>query len=63
MLDIYELPKIHELQSNLPPKPKWKNLVNSTVPVMILDLTIPFLTSGLDLRGSFQTGWLSPVAR
>jgi hypothetical protein len=31
MLEIYELPKIHELQSNLPPKPKWKNLVNSTI--------------------------------
>jgi hypothetical protein len=30
ILEIYELPKIHELQSNLPPKPKWKNLVNST---------------------------------
>jgi hypothetical protein len=29
-LEIYELPKIHELQSNLHPKPKWKNLVNST---------------------------------
>ena len=28
---IYELPKIHELQLNLPPKPKWKNLVNSTI--------------------------------
>ena len=31
MMEIYELPKIHELQSNLPPKPKWKNLVNSTI--------------------------------
>ena len=31
--------------------------------VMILDLTIPLLTSGLDLRGSFQTGWMSPIAR
>ena len=28
---FYELPKIHELQSNLPPKPKWKNLVDSTI--------------------------------
>jgi hypothetical protein len=31
ILEIYELPNIHELQSNLPPKPKWKNLVNSTI--------------------------------
>ena len=31
ILEIYELPKMHELQSNLPPKPKWKNLVNSTI--------------------------------
>jgi hypothetical protein len=31
ILEIYELPKIHELQSNLPPKPKWKNLVNSNI--------------------------------
>ena len=31
ILEIYELPKIHELQSNLPPQPKWKNLVNSTI--------------------------------
>ena len=28
-LEIYELPKIHELQSNLHPKPKWKNLVKN----------------------------------
>ena len=45
----------------------WLNLCLSIwsiyVLVMILDLTIPFLTSGLDLRGSFQTGWLSPLAR
>ena len=40
------------------------NLDYIYVPVMILDLTIPFLTSGLDLnRRSFQTGWLSPIAR
>ena len=39
------------------------NLEYIYVPVMILDLTIPFLTSGFDLGGSFQTGWLSPIAR
>jgi hypothetical protein len=31
ILEICELPKIHKLQSNLPPKPKWKNLVDSTI--------------------------------
>ena len=31
ILEIYELPKIHELQSNLAPKPKGKNLVISTI--------------------------------
>ena len=39
------------------------NLDYIYVPVTILDLTIPFLTSGLDLRGSFQTEWRSPIAR
>jgi hypothetical protein len=50
---FYELPKIHELLC--------LSIWSIYVPVMILDLTIPFLTSGLDLKGSFQTGWLSLI--